>query len=248
MMGYTDFCFRRLLRLISPKLVLWTEMVNAYELVYKAREGDLESVRRMLRLSDPSAEPPTVLQLGGSTPEILAEAVQLALPFGYSEINLNCGCPGSDAQKGTITEPCGAAMMKDASVVRECTTAMAKAAASSNVPVSIKCRIGTHNTVKDMQRDGDVYETLLDFVDSVASAGHVKRFHVHARSAVLADLGVEGNREVPPLRHDFVLRLRNDRPELELTLNGGIKSLAEAQSHLDHGLDVMVGRWAIDDP
>merc|ERR1712007_202365 len=142
----------------------------------------------------------------------------------------------------------GAALMQDPELVRDCTTAMTEAATSTSLPVSVKCRIGVHNTVDDMRRNGEEYDTLAKFVDTVASAGHVKRFHVHARSAVLDGLGAYANRDIPPLRYDFVYRLADDRPDLSFTLNGGIVSHEDVNVHLKHGLDVMVGRWVLEDP
>jgi len=279
MMGHTDFCFRYLMRLISDEVVLWTEMVDANKLVFEAREGERKSVRLLLRQSDANLEPPTVLQLGGSSPGLLAEAVTLALPFRYTELNLNCGCPGKNVRKGHVRarprrpslvaepaeatakakrlkkfvrdhaeDPCGAELMKDPALVRDCTSAMAEAAATAGVPVSVKCRIGVHDTVEAMRRKGDSYEALASFVGRVASAGHVRRFHVHARSAVLNGLDTEENRHVPPLRYDFVHRLAEDFPDLTFTLNGGIRSYADAEPHLKQGLDIMVGRWVLEDP
>lgn len=266
MMGHTDCAFRHLMRLISEDVVLWTEMVVATELLHKANHRDDRGVDCLLRLSNASMESPVVLQLGGSNPEILADAVALALLCGYSEINLNCGCPGKLATKGQSSlgpkhmskalrmfnreNSCGsgAAMMKTPELVRDCTTAMSEAAEKARLPVSVKCRIGVHDTVDDMRGNGDAYDTLARFVDIVASAGHIKRFHVHARSAVLDGLGAYANREVPPLRYDFVYRLAEERPELSFTLNGGILCHEEARLHMSKGLDVMVGRWVLADP
>ncbi|CAK9118330.1 unnamed protein product [Durusdinium trenchii] len=189
-------------------------------------------------------EHPVVLQLGGSDPETLAHAVRLASPWSYDEINLNCGCPSEAAVKTRQGHGFGAQLMTCPELVRACTEAMQEAA---SVGVSVKCRIWTHPTLADLERDGDRFETLLRFVDTV-SAGGVRRFIVHARSGILAGLKASENRKRPPLHHDFVEELQRERPELELTLNGGICSLEEIEETRAKGLEVMVGRWAVQQP
>lgn len=202
-----------------------------------------EYLRKLLDMSS-SKEHPVVLQLGGSDPDTLAEAVRIAKPWGYDEINLNCGCPSEAAVKVRQGHGFGAQLMTTPELVRQCTEAMAEEA---EVDISVKCRIGTHQTLADLERNGDHYDTLLSFVDAVA-AGKVKRFAVHARSGILAGLKASENRKTPPLHHDFVYRLQAERPELEVILNGGVCSQQDLDRARQRGLEVMIGRWAVQHP
>ncbi|CAJ1460260.1 unnamed protein product [Effrenium voratum] len=241
MMKVTHRHLRFLYRLLSKDLILWTEMTKDTSLTYNA--SDAQALHKLL---DKGAASPMVLQLGGSSPGTLAEAVHLARDWGYDEINLNCGCPSEAAVKTRRTaHGFGAQLMQKPELVRQCTDAMADAA---DVAISVKCRIGTHETLEDMQRDGDQFEQLLRFVDAVADGGKVSRFTIHARSAILSGLKASENRKKPPLRHDFVFRLAQLRPELQLTLNGGICSLEAADAARAQGLDAMIGRWAVRQP
>ena len=223
MMDCTDRHCRYLLRLVSPGALLYTEMVTAQALAH----GDVE---RLLGF-DP-AEHPVALQLGGSDPALLARAARLGAEFGYDEINLNCGCPSDRVQSGRF----GACLMAEPGVVAECVLAMREAV---RVPVTVKCRIGID--------DRDDYGFFEQFVDTVSRAG-VRTFVVHARKAVLKGLSPRENREVPPLRYEVPLRLRQERPDLEVILNGGLRSLAQVREWLPRFEGVMLGRQAYQEP
>jgi tRNA-dihydrouridine synthase A len=223
MMEWTDRHCRYFLRLISKHTFLYTEMVTAEAVLY----GDRERV-----LGFHPAEHPVGLQLGGSDPKRLAAAAKIGDEFGYDEINLNIGCPSDRVQSGRF----GACLMAEPELVAECVTAMREAA---DVPVTVKCRIGID--------DQDAEESLDRFIDEVASAG-CGTFIVHARKAWLKGLSPKENRDVPPIDYDRVYRLKARRPELEVVINGGIGSLAEANTHLPHVDGVMIGRAAYADP
>eukprot|EP00933_Yihiella_yeosuensis_P058140 TRINITY_DN5839_c0_g1_i2.p1 TRINITY_DN5839_c0_g1~~TRINITY_DN5839_c0_g1_i2.p1 ORF type:complete len:444 (-),score=59.98 TRINITY_DN5839_c0_g1_i2:109-1440(-) len=252
MMDYTDRHMRCLMRLLSEDLILWTEMIKDQILTCNAENVDI--LRRYLDYSSSvfqgeSSEHPVVLQLGGSDPTLLAEAVRISNSWGFDEINLNCGCPSPKTASIRNESGFGAQLMSDPELVRDCTEAMA-AAAAPGVAVSVKCRIGTHKTLEDLEQEGDNFERLIEFIDSVSSreAPAVNRFIVHARSGILTGLSPRSNRRVPPLRHDLVLELAEKRPDLEITLNGGIKSLKYAEEIRRKGLEVMIGRWALKEP
>ena len=223
MMDYTDRHCRYLLRLLSPGALLYTEMVTAQALAH----GDVE---RLLGF-DP-AEHPVALQLGGSDPALLARAARLGADFGYDEINLNCGCPSDRVQSGRF----GACLMAEPALVADCVRAMREAVP---VPVTVKCRIGID--------DRDDYAFLEEFVSRVSEAG-VRTFVVHARKAYLQGLSPKQNREVPPLRYEVPLRLRQERPDLEVILNGGLRSLAQVREWLPRFDGVMLGRQAYQEP
>lgn len=223
MMEWTDRHCRYFLRLISRRSFLYTEMVTAAAVLYGNRE-------RVLGFSP--EEHPVGLQLGGSDPKRLAEASKIGATYGYDEINLNIGCPSDRVQSGRF----GACLMAEPDLVAECVAAMSEAA---GVPVTVKCRIGID--------DQDAEATLDRFVDRVAQAG-CTTFIVHARKAWLKGLSPKENRDVPPLDRERVGRLKQRRPDLEIVLNGGIESLAEAQAHLPHVDGVMLGRAAYADP
>ncbi|MEL6266545.1 MAG: tRNA dihydrouridine(20/20a) synthase DusA, partial [Pseudomonadota bacterium] len=183
------------------------------------------------------AEHPLVLQLGGSDPAILAEAVRLACPRGFAEINLNIGCPSDRVQSGRF----GACLMREPALVAECLAAMIEAAGPEGPEITAKCRLGIDEQVPE--------ETLPAFLDAVAGAG-VAHVIVHARKAWLAGLSPKENRSVPPLDHALVIRLAGARDDLSISLNGGIQSLDEAAAHLATGVlaGVMIGRAAYHDP
>jgi tRNA-dihydrouridine synthase A len=223
MMEWTDRHCRYFLRLISRATFLYTEMVTAEAVLYGNRE-------RVLGFSP--EERPVGLQLGGSDPEKLAAASRVGADYGYDEINLNIGCPSDRVQSGRF----GACLMAEPDLVAECVAAMGEAAA---LPITVKCRIGID--------DQDAEAGLDRFIDAVADAG-VRTFIVHARKAWLKGLSPKENRDVPPLDYDRVFRLKQRRPELEIVLNGGIGSLAEAEAHLPHVDGVMLGRAAYADP
>lgn len=225
MLDVTDRHFRRLVRGISRHVLLYTEMVTEQAL----RFGPAE---RLLAFSD--AEQPLVLQLGGSDPDGLAEAVRLGFEAGYSAVNLNVGCPSERVRSGSF----GACLMLDPVLTAELAAAMRSA---SPLPVTVKHRIGVD--------DRDSYGELLRFVDTVAAAG-VSFFTVHARKAWLSGLSPKENRNVPPLDYGAVGRLVRDRPGLSFELNGGVRSLEQAGMLLrETGCQaVMLGRAVRDRP
>jgi len=180
------------------------------------------------------AEHPLALQLGGSDPALLAQAARIGLEFGYDEINLNCGCPSDRVQSGRF----GACLMLEPERVADCVAAM-RAAVEDAVPVTVKCRLGV-----DEQEDEAFFRR---FIDTVASAG-CSVFIVHARKAWLSGLSPAQNREVPPLDYARVLRLKADRPELTVVLNGGLTQTADMQFALGTLDGVMIGRAAYQDP
>jgi tRNA-dihydrouridine synthase A len=180
-----------------------------------------------------TAEHPVALQLGGSDPAELAEATRIAAGYGYDEINLNVGCPSDRVQSGCF----GAVLMERPALVAECVAAMI---AESPVEVTVKCRIGVDEQTPE--------DTLPRFLETVAAAG-VSRFTIHARKAWLQGLSPKENRDIPPLDYPLVHAMKRAFPQLHLSINGGIATLAEAQTHLDAGLDgVMIGRAAYHTP
>jgi tRNA-dihydrouridine synthase A len=223
MMDYTDRHCRYLLRLVSPGALLYTEMVTAQALAH----GDVE---RLLGF-DP-AEHPVALQIGGSDPALLASAARLGAERGYDEINLNVGCPSDRVQSGRF----GACLMAEPTLVADCVRAMREAV---SVPVTVKCRIGID--------DHDDYAFFERFIDTVREAG-VDTFIVHARKAHLQGLSPKENREVPPLRYEVPLRLKQEHPELTVILNGGFKSAAQVREWLPRIDGVMLGRQAYHEP
>ncbi len=223
MLDVTDRHCRYFLRQLTRHALLYTEMVTTGALL----RGD---TARHLRFHP--LEHPLGLQLGGSDPRALAACARLAADWGYDEVNLNVGCPSDRVQSARF----GACLMAEPGLVADCVAAMR---AASPLSVTIKCRIGV-----DEQED---YVDLLRFVDRVAAAG-CKTFIVHARKAWLKGLSPKENREIPPLRHEVVHRLKQERPQLEIILNGGIKTLEEVQTHLQHVDGVMLGRAAYDNP
>jgi len=223
MMEWTDRHCRYFLRLISRRTFLYTEMVTAEAVLYGNRERVLGFSRE---------EHPVGLQLGGSDPEKLAAASKIGAEYGYDEINLNIGCPSDRVQSGRF----GACLMAEPDLVASCVAAMGEAA---DLPITVKCRIGID--------DQDAGESLDRFIDRVAQAG-VRTFIVHARKAWLKGLSPKENRDVPPLDCERVFRLKQRRADLEIVLNGGIGSLAEACMHLPRVDGVMLGRAAYADP
>ena len=223
MMAWTDRHARYFLRLISKHTMLYTEMVTTGALLHGERDG-------FLRYNP--AEHPIVLQLGGSQPDDLAECSKMAEDVGYDEVNLNVGCPSDRVKRGRF----GAGLMAEPELVAECVAAMRS---KVNIPVTVKCRIG----IDDM----DDESALDEFVGIVAEAG-CEHFIVHARKAWLQGLSPKENRNVPPLKYDVVYRLKQARPSLRVTINGGIKTLEAMQQHLQHVDAVMLGREAYHNP
>jgi tRNA-dihydrouridine synthase A len=223
MMECTDRHCRAFHRILTRQALLYTEMVTAAAVVH----GDVE---RLIGF-DP-AEQPVALQLGGSTPRELADAARIGAELGYCEINLNCGCPSNRVHAGRF----GACLMAEPRRVAECVDAMQSAV---SVPVTVKCRIGID--------DQDSEQALSAFVATIAAAG-CSTIIVHARKAWLKGLSPKQNREVPPLDHGRVYRLKQARPDLRIILNGGVQSLDEAVGHLRHVDGVMIGRAAYKRP
>jgi len=223
MMDWTDRHCRSLHRLVSRHAWLYTEMVTTGALLY----GD---VARHLAFTP--GEAPVALQLGGSEPGDLARSAKLGEQWGYDEINLNCGCPSERVQRGAF----GACLMKEPQLVADCVKAMRDAV---SIPVTVKHRIGV-DAVED-------YAFVRDFVGTVADAG-CEVFIVHARNAILKGLSPKENREIPPLKYDYAYRLKSDFPHLEISINGGIKTLDEVEEHLKHVDGVMLGREAYHNP
>ena len=223
MLDWTDRHCRYFLRRVSHRVRLYTEMITTGALVF----GDAE---RHLAF-DPS-EHPVAVQLGGSEPEDLARCARMAERRGYDEVNLNVGCPSERVQRGAF----GACLMAEAPLVADCVKAMRDAV---SIPVTVKHRIGIGRV--------ESYEFMRDFVGTVAAAG-CGTFIVHARNAVLEGLSPKENREIPPLRHDFVHRLKREFPGLAIVLNGGITTRAQVAEQLARVDGVMIGRAAYHDP
>ena len=223
MMDRTDRHCRYFHRLLSKRSLLYTEMLHANAVL----KGDTEKL-----LNHHTDEHPLVLQLGGSDPSALSEASSISEKFGYSEVNLNVGCPSSKVQKGRF----GAVLMKEPKLVAKCISQMKEA---TTLPVTVKCRIG----VDDM--DQNIH--LDNFINEVSSAG-CNTFIIHARKAWLKGLSPKDNREIPPLNYKRVYKLKNTFPDLKFIINGGIKSLHESSIHLQHVDGVMIGREAYENP
>ncbi len=223
MMDWTDSHCRVFHRLLAPRARLYTEMVHANAVL----QGD----RARLLARDP-VENPVALQLGGSDPALLAGAARVGQEHGFDEINLNVGCPSDRVQAGRF----GACLMKEPTLVADSVSAMV---AAVDIPVTVKCRLGV-----DEEND---YDRFAGFIDTVASAG-CRIFFVHARNAWLKGLSPKQNREVPPLRYDWAYRIKRERPDLIIAVNGGIATLEDSLLHLQHTDGVMLGRAAYHDP
>jgi tRNA-dihydrouridine synthase A len=223
MLDWTDRHERYFLRLITSHALLYTEMVTTGALIH----GDVD---RHLRFNE--EEHPLALQLGGSNSGELAQCAAMAQTLGYDEINLNVGCPSDRVQSGRF----GACLMSEPALVAECVQAMLR---SCDLPVTVKCRIGID--------DKDSDEFLQNFIETVAAAG-CKTFVVHARIAVLKGLSPKENRDIPPLNYPRVFKMKRSYPELQIVINGGIKTLAHAQALLNDVDGVMVGREAYHNP
>eukprot|EP01041_Mallomonas_annulata_P006085 gene6085-12278_t len=234
MMAHTNRHFRYFWRLISKKSTLFTEMIAADELVRVDKSP--ESYNKYLGFD--KSEQPVILQIGGRDPTTLVQAAKLGLEYGYSGINLNCGCPsGTVAVEGAM----GASMMLDPLHTAYCCAKLVESVGSS-CEVSVKCRIG----VDDM----DSYEQLHHFIHTISTQSNIQRFQIHARKAILG-IGALANRDVPPLRYDMVHRLVKDFPSLAIEINGGIVSPRDTERHLRDcpGLaGVMIGRACVNHP
>ena len=223
MMDWTDRHCRYFHRLLAPSALLYTEMVTTGAIIH----GDAD---RFLAYNP--EEHPLALQLGGSEPEDLAACALLAQQRGYDEINLNVGCPSDRVQRGSF----GACLMLEPDLVKDCMAAMLDVV---DIPVTIKTRLGVDDFYS--------YQFMSDFVGRVAESG-CSVFIMHARKAILAGLSPKQNRDVPPLHHDWVYRLKQESPGLDIVINGGIDSLEAVKEHLKHVDGVMLGRAAYHTP
>ena len=223
-MDWTDRHCRALHRVLSGRALLYTEMLTTGAVIHGDRE-------RLLGFD--AFEHPVALQLGGSEPGELAEAARIGEALGYDEINLNVGCPSDRVQSGRF----GACLMQEPALVADCMAAIGTAV---RIPATVKCRIGVD--------DQDPEQSLFGLVDGCAAAG-VSTFVVHARKAWLKGLSPKENRDIPPLDYPLVYRLKRERPQLTIVINGGVRSLDEAEAHLAEGVDgVMLGRAAYHEP
>ena len=223
MMDWTDRHCRYFMRILSPAVRLYTEMVTAAAL----KHGDENNL-----LEYDVSEHPLALQVGGSEPGLMAHAAKLAAEHGYDEININVGCPSDRVQSGSF----GACLMKRPDTVADCVKAMQEV---GPVPVTVKTRIGID--------DLDNYTFVRDFVAAIADAG-CETVIVHARIAILSGLSPKDNRTVPPLNYERVYRLKQAFPDLTIVLNGGITTIEQVHEHLAHVDGVMIGRQAYQHP
>src|SRR5690554_1018470 len=223
MLDWTDRHCRYFHRLLTQHTVLYTEMVTTGAILYG----------KMDILQFHAAEQPVVLQLGGSDPAAMAECTRIAAERGYREVNINVGCPSDRVQNGRF----GACLMAEPDTVAACVAAMQ--AAAPEIVISVKTRLGID------EHDSDEY--LQAFLEPVMNAG-CQHFTLHARNAWLKGLSPKQNRDIPPLRYDRVYRMKERYPQLHITLNGGVKTMAEIRQHLAHVDGVMVGREAYQNP
>lgn len=223
MMTHTDRHFRYFLRLISRHVMLYTEMITTGAIIHG---------RQYHRLEFSPQEHPLAIQLGGNHPVELAECGRIAEQTGYDEINLNIGCPSDKVKTGQF----GACLMANPALVADCVNAISSRV---SVPVTVKTRTGIDNQ--------DSYEHLHRFIRTVASGG-CRTFIIHARKAWLQGLSPRQNREIPPLNYDTVYQLKQDFPQLEIIINGGIHTLDQTRQHLQHVDGVMIGRAVCHNP
>lgn len=222
MLDWTDRHCRYFYRLMSPSALLYTEMVTTGAIIFG--KGDY--------LGFNEEEHPVALQLGGSDAVDMTRCTVMAQELGYDEVNINVGCPSDRVKNGRF----GACLMAEPDVVGQCVNEMQ---AAVDIPVTVKSRIG----IDDMEE----YEDLTRFIEGVAEAG-CKHFIVHARKAWLQGLSPKENREVPPLKYERVYQLKQQFPELHISINGGIKTIADAQEHLKYTDGVMMGREVYSNP
>ena len=223
MMDCTDRHERFFLRLISKNILLYTEMIVDEAI----NRGDK---KKLLEFN--INEKPVALQIGGSSPKLLAEATKIGEDFGYDEINLNLGCPSKKVEKNKF----GACLMKEPNLVADC---LSKMQAVTKLPVTIKTRIGYDN-VED-------YENFYKFISILKSTG-IKTFIIHARKAMLGKFTPKQNLNIPPLKYEYVYNLKKDFPNEEIIINGGISSTEEINLHLNKVDGVMIGRAAYHTP
>ncbi len=223
MLDWTDRHCRYFHRLLSEHALLYTEMVTTGAIIHGKAD--------YLAYND--EEHPLALQLGGSNPTDLAHCAKLAQDRGYDEVNLNVGCPSDRVQNGRF----GACLMGEAELVAQCVSAMREVV---DIPVTVKTRIGID--------EQDSYQFLTDFIGTVSEKGGCDDFTIHARKAWLSGLSPKENREIPPLDYPRVYQLKRDFPHLTMAVNGGVKTLAEIEAHLEHLDGAMVGREAYQNP
>ncbi len=223
MLDRTDRHYRYMMRQITAKTLLYTEMITAAAIIFGNKE-------RHLNYSE--VELPLAIQLAGDNPKQLAEAAVIAKKWGYSEINLNVGCPSGRVQNANF----GACLMAKPKLVAELVSTMKDAV---NLPITVKHRIGIDEL--------DSYDDMKVFVEALLLA-KVDRLTIHARKAWLSGLSPKANRNVPPLRYNEVYKLKEEIPELMIEINGGIITLAQAKEHLQYVDAVMIGRAAYDNP
>ncbi|WP_159565488.1 tRNA dihydrouridine(20/20a) synthase DusA [Budvicia diplopodorum] len=223
MLDWTDRHCRYFHRLLSGQTLLYTEMITTGAILFG--KGNY--------LAYSQEEQPVALQLGGSDPQALAECAKRAEDLGYSEVNLNAGCPSDRVQNGRF----GACLMAEPELVADCVKAMKSAV---SIPVTVKTRIGID--------DSDSYAFLQRFIQLVSEQGGCDNFTLHARKAWLSGLSPKENREIPPLDYSRVYQVKQDFPHLTVAINGGIKTLDEAKQHLQHVDGVMMGREAYQNP
>lgn len=223
MMDHTDKHFRYFMRLLSEHAVLYTEMITTGALIHGDRQ-------RFLDFND--IEHPIAIQLGGSDPDDLSECAKIAENEGYDEVNLNIGCPSDRVQNGQF----GACLMSNKKRVADCVN---RIQTNVTIPITIKTRIGID--------DLDSYEFLYDFIKTTSEAG-CNTFIIHARKAILSGLSPKQNREIPPLNYERVHQIKQDFPELNISINGGFTDLNAIKTQLEYVDGVMVGRAAYQNP
>jgi tRNA-dihydrouridine synthase A len=223
MLDWTDRHYRYFMRQVTKCTELYTEMIVADAILHG-------NVPKLLSYSE--VEQPLVMQLGGSDPTKLATASKICQDYGYSAINLNVGCPSDRVKSGNF----GACLMQTPEVVAQCIKSMQDAV---TIPVTVKHRVGLDYN--------DDYSMVHDFVATVAQVGCTE-FIVHARNAVLHGLSPKQNREIPPLKYEYVYQLKKDFPHLTFIINGGIKTIDDMQQHLKFVDGVMIGREAYYNP
>ena len=222
MMGYTTPYARKLYRILSKNSFLFSEMIATKSLIYS---------KNCEHIIDNDYNNPVALQVGGSDFEELSIASKIAIENNYDEINLNVGCPSKAVQKGSF----GACLMKDKKLVRNCIEALQM----DNIETTLKCRLGLGRELN--------YEFFEEFIDEISKTG-INIVYVHARNAILSGISPQANRTIPPLKYDFVKKIKKKFPKIKFILNGGIDSLMKAKNLLNEFDGVMVGRLIKNNP
>ncbi len=222
MMGYTTPYARKLYRILSENSFLFSEMIATKSLIYSKNRGNI---------IDNDFNNPVALQVGGSEIDELKKASKVAIDYKYDEINLNVGCPSKAVQKGSF----GACLMRDKVLVRNCIEALQ----NDKIEATLKCRLGLGKKLN--------YEFFEEFIDEILKSG-IKTIYVHARNAILTGISPQANRTIPPLKYDYVKKIKNKYPEIKFILNGGIDNLKKAEDLLKEFDGVMVGRLIKNNP